>query len=302
MNESIAWKNESEKGSLLGMKLLACVGKVLGRKTLFAALVVVATYYYLGSSKLRNVLATFYHQLGVPHRTRTGILHVARFAQTLADAVMYLSDPEKHSIRFTRNGNTNLDRLNSNKHGAIILSAHVGSIHAMNHGTLLEGRNIVAAMDRSNAKRFTQMMRRLQPEHETVILPIEEGPTFILKARELLDAGNILAFMADRKGPDNILLPFLGAPASFPKGPFMVAALTGVPIYLSFGIFEHPNTYHLSCIPLSERIHLPTREQRKQGASIDEALLPTMKAYVESLESVVRAHPDNWYNFYPFWE
>ncbi|MEL6187082.1 MAG: lipid A biosynthesis acyltransferase, partial [Myxococcota bacterium] len=83
--------------------------------------------------------------------------------------------------------------------------------------------------------------------------------------------------------------------ARFPTGPFMLASILQCPIYLTFGIFREPNLYQLSCEPFAERLSLPRRGR-------DDALREHVQRYARALEAKARSAPDNWFNFYDFWE
>ena len=83
--------------------------------------------------------------------------------------------------------------------------------------------------------------------------------------------------------------------ASFSAGPFLLASLLKCPVYLVFGLYTEPNRYDLYCQPFAERIELPRRRR-------DEALAEYAQLYATRLEEVCRRHPDNWFNFFDFWD
>ena len=89
-------------------------------------------------------------------------------------------------------------------------------------------------------------------------------------------------------------MPFLGAPASFPTGPYLLAAALGCPVYLGFGLYHEPNRYALYCEPFAERVVLPR-------ATRAEAVRDHVARYAARLEHFCRLAPYNWFNFYDFW-
>ena len=121
-------------------------------------------------------------------------------------------------------------------------------------------------------------------------------PTFIFDVERLVAAGELVGTMGDRVGADGkaVEVPFLGAPASFPTGPYLLAAALGCPVYLGFGLYHEPNRYALYCEPFAERVVLPR-------ATRAEAVAGYVARYAARLEHYCRLAPYNWFNFYDFW-
>jgi hypothetical protein len=99
---------------------------------------------------------------------------------------------------------------------------------------------------------------------------------------------------ADRvSGPRTVVASFLGRQASFPAGPFLIAATLRCPVYLAFGLYFAPRRYEFYCESLVEAIHLPR-------AGRDAALAEVVAAYAARLKHNCRLAPDNWFNFFDF--
>ena len=120
---------------------------------------------------------------------------------------------------------------------------------------------------------------------------------FVFMIQERVEKGEMVAILGDRvaEGQDSVVVEFLGRPARFPTGPFMLASLLGCPIYLTFGLYRAPDRYELSCAPFAEKVVLPRKRRQ-------EALKEYVQQYAHELEKKVRAAPDNWFNFFDFWE
>ncbi|MBY0398974.1 lipid A biosynthesis acyltransferase, partial [Myxococcota bacterium] len=72
-------------------------------------------------------------------------------------------------------------------------------------------------------------------------------------------------------------------------------AILKCPIYLVFGLYHAPNRYALSCEPFAERLVLPR-------GSREEVLTEEVARYARCLEALAREAPENWFNFFDFWE
>jgi predicted LPLAT superfamily acyltransferase len=100
----------------------------------------------------------------------------------------------------------------------------------------------------------------------------------------------VVALQADRalgNGGD-VWIPFFGRPAPFPLGPFHLARAAGVPVVPAFCILDARRRYEV-------RIAAPIAVRRGEEAA-------AAWAWVAVLESVVRAHPTQWFNFFDTWD
>jgi predicted LPLAT superfamily acyltransferase len=93
-----------------------------------------------------------------------------------------------------------------------------------------------------------------------------------------------------------VTLPFLGKPAEFPVGPFIMAAKFGVPVTFVFAIKETKSHYHLFA---SEPVQLKrARTEEQTNSAVDDLL----KNYIREFEKIVRRYPEQWFNYYAFWK
>jgi lauroyl/myristoyl acyltransferase len=89
------------------------------------------------------------------------------------------------------------------------------------------------------------------------------------------------------------VVPFFGAPARFPSGPFVLARLAGAPVIPVF--IPRVGTRHYA-VRLGTS-HVLSREAR-DGYSLDRA----MRAVIGEFEAVIREFPSQWFQFAPFWD
>ena len=110
-----------------------------------------------------------------------------------------------------------------------------------------------------------------------------------------LRRGEIVAMLADRAyGTPVARVPFLGDPAPFPVGPYLLASLAEAPLVHVFSVRKPGGHYQFYGFP-PERLKAPSRQER-------EAFLADCAArYAQRLEVLVKQYPFQWFNFYPFW-
>jgi predicted LPLAT superfamily acyltransferase len=107
----------------------------------------------------------------------------------------------------------------------------------------------------------------------------------------------MVALLADRAREREALrrADFLGRPAPWPVGPWLLASALQVPVLLCFGLYLGGRRYRLVFEPFAERVAIP-----RQGR--EEALDAWVARYVARLEHYARAYPYNWFNFHDVWQ
>ena len=113
-------------------------------------------------------------------------------------------------------------------------------------------------------------------------------PRILLK--EKLDNGEWVAIVGDRiavtpqRGGDWRVCwsPFMGQPAPFPQGPFILASILRCPVNLIFALRQH-GKLHIHCETFADPLLLP-RGERQQ------ALQNAIDHYAARLEHYARGH------------
>ena len=124
-----------------------------------------------------------------------------------------------------------------------------------------------------------------------------ERPDTLLRVKESLDAGFLVGMLGDRvsSGDKTTRCQFLGAPATFPAGPIMLAAMMRCPVILFFGLYRGGKRYKIHFEHFADEVIL-NHDRRAED------IQHWMQRYVARLEHYARLAPYNWFNFYPFWD
>ena len=126
------------------------------------------------------------------------------------------------------------------------------------------------------------------------MVPVSEDLSHIFALNNALADGEIASVPGDRVfgSQKTVQSRFFGDPASFPAGPFTLAVQRDVPVLLVFVMKEGRRDYKvlLDTLPAPEG---ETKQARIQSLA---------DAYAARLEAIVRAYPDQWYNFFDFWK
>jgi predicted LPLAT superfamily acyltransferase len=298
MTETVAarWQDVAEKGGALGIRLLVALATLLGRRAAGLVLHFVAAWYVLFHPSVRRSSRAYLERVEGRATLRGVYRHVLCFARVALDR-LFMVRGDFRPFRITTHGEEHLRALRASNTGAILLLAHLGSFEVLR--ALSEERdlrvNVLGYF--GNARRLNAVLRRIRPDVDTRLIEIRpRDPSFIFEVEDCVVRGEIVGTMGDRVGFDEkfTLAPFLGTPARFPTGPYLLAAALRCPVYLAFGLYREPNRYQLVCEPFAERIELP------RGAR-EEALAAYAARYAARVEHHCRSAPYSWFNYYDFW-
>lgn len=291
-----AWLQQSERGTATGLLMLGSFARIVGRPVTRLLLYPICLYYLLFIPRARHASRQYLTRvLGRTPGWHHSFRQFFYFASTILDRLYFLSGA-MHYFEVNKYG---LDGLRDimDKHGAcIFLGAHIGSFELMRVGGARKWNlTINVLMYEDNANKMKAVFSSAGEGVTLKVLPVG-GIDTPMRARACVEKGESIAILADRAidGGRMIEVPFLGARASFPAGPFMLAAALNVPVVLSLGIYNGGNRYEEHFDIFSEAVSL-------QRGNREEQLKELVYQYARRLEYYIHQHPYNWFNFYDFW-
>jgi predicted LPLAT superfamily acyltransferase len=290
------WREVPERGSATGIAVVVKLATLFGRWPARLFVRVLVFYYALFFGTGRRAVNNFLRRVGERTGFWAAYRQMRRFADVVVDALFFVQGKLDH-FELSRDGSEHLRALERDGKGAVLLGAHIGSFYAMRAASREERLPLHPLVYTKNAQRINAALRRLDPGTRTELIEMDEGDVgFMLRVRDAVERGGIVAILADRapKGGKTVTVDFLGAPAELPIGPYVLAASLRCPVYFTCGIYRHPNRYELHCEPFAERIELPR-------ATRMEAIREHAQRYADRLAHYCRSAPDNWFNFYDFW-
>ena len=294
---SVAWQVQRERGSRMTIRIMAWVALSLGRSTARALLYPVCFYFLLASGTARRAIHRFRERaLGRPTTWRDLYRHYYSFASTILDRVYFLRGRFDH-FDIQVHGLDGLDRMLTKGLGCLLLGSHLGSFEVVRAlGLARKNIEVRVLMDEQNAPMIRGLIQDLNPAVADTVIQVG-GVETMLYVKECLERGGVVGIMGDRMVHDDhaVSCTFLGRKARFPAGSMRLAHLVRAPVMLFFGLYRGRNRYDVYIEPFGETVRL-SQDQR------DADLSQRTQEYASRLESYCREAPDNWFNFYDFWD
>lgn len=305
------WARAPERSNMLALRFICMMALVFGRHVTRLLLPPISLYFLLfAPTPRRHIKRYLFRAIGPRAGWIDGYRLLHAFASTVLDRVYFLRG-RMDLFDVKVKGNLPLETEALQGRGAFLLGAHVGSFEALgackHHSEHKQELRLAMLMYPDNAQRITAILNAISlPEARPHVIALGR-PHSMLALRDWLDHGGLGGMLADRTLPgsedqpaqqrgNNIVLPFLGQPASFNDGPFRLAALLRRKVFFMAGLYGGGARYDVQfdlLADFSERASDPAERERRIRAAVE--------AYVAHLEALCRAYPYNWFNFHDFW-
>ena len=288
------WVGKS-KGMPLGYRIFVFILRTLCVYPAYSLLVFVVLYYFLFSmTTTRHSYNFFRLRCGFSVLKSWWKVYVSYFmiGQVIIDKVVVTSGLSKQ-FTFKSNGAENMVQIRDERRGGILLGAHLGNWeiagHAFNRYSNLTVNIVLYDGESEQIKKYMEgVMGNKKSFH---IIPIKNDLSHVYLMSEALERGELICMHADRfmEGNRTQLVKFFGEEARLPSGPFQLVKSLKAPYTFVYGVKNGATHYDLFCRPL---------RHPRQFANVQEM----MNDYAQDLEGMVKQYPEQWFNYYDFWE
>lgn len=178
--------------------------------------------------------------------------------------------------------------------GFIQLSSHIGGYEIAGYSLVAETKRFNALIFGGEKESVMANRERLFSGNNIRMITMQPDMSHLFTINRALDNGEILSMAADRifGSQKSFTFDFLGRPAQFPQGPFVIAAMKEVPVLFVCVMKSGAGSYRI----IVNEVNVPEGTPGRKRA---EALA---REYVRQLEEVVRLYPTQWFNYYNFWD
>jgi predicted LPLAT superfamily acyltransferase len=293
-----AWQGKT-RGGIAGYKIFIGVLKFFGLSFAYLLLRFVALYFLFFSPKSFKNIYRFY-------RIRRGygifrsFIFVYRnyyaFGQVLLDKIATLAGFNA-KFTFDFEGEEHLRKMVEEKTGGILISAHIGNFEMAGHLLeRLQTRINIIMFDAEHARIKDYLASITNKSYHVIVL--KNDNSHIYEINKVLNNKEIICIHGDRFIPGSKVMvsEFLGEKACFPSGPFYLAMKYNVPVSFVFAMREKHRHYHFYATPL---FHY---QQQTLPVKRDQTITTIIKNFICELEKTIGKYPDQWFNYYNFWE
>lgn len=291
-----SWKGTS-RGGAFGYRFFIFIIKTFGVRFAYFFLVFVALHF-IPFAPLATHSNWYYFrkvkQYGVMKSVWMLYVNYYRFGQIIIDKVAARSGlEEKYRYEF-ENYESFLDVLNGDT-GVIMIGAHIGNweIGGSFFGDYAKKMNIV--MYDAEYRNIKKVLEQNLEGFNYNVIPIKEDDfEHVYRIKDALDRKEYVCFQGDRFVSEKTAkaVDFLGKPAAFPVGPFQISARYKVPVVFFFSMREKRMTYRFKFFIAD----IASEASSRKTADV------LMQQYIGVLETVLCHYPEQWFNYYKFWD
>lgn len=287
----MSWEGKS-KGGLLGYKIFVFIIKRIGIRFAYFILWFVSWYFVIKGGKEKQAIKDFYlNDLKIdPNRVNKLVRKNYYFlGQTLIDKIAFQLGKRK-KFNFDFNGHHHLKKLILEEESGILIGAHVGNYEIA--GNMLHTKEIDKKINVVMFENEHQQIKKFLDEEtggaSFDIISIKPNDfSFIIEISAAVKKKEFIGIHGDRfmPGSRTLTTTFLGKKAVFPAGPFEIASKFNIPTTFVYAMKEKGNTYTFYGTE-------PIKEKKSAQFLLDE--------YAKELERMVKKFPEQWYNYYDF--
>ncbi len=308
---SAHWAERPELKGVMGMRIMMLIYRAFGRRTFELLLWPVVGVYWLMAGPARRASRQWLARVRAEASVQGIILpeglnsyrHFLRFAHSMLDKIASWRGEllMERDVVFAPGARQVLDTQEPK--GRLILGAHLGDMEACRAlAQLAAGQTINALVFTDNAQRFNRILNEFSPKALINLISVKQiGPETAIVLQQKLDAGEWVAIMGDRLAVGTarvdakriIWSEFLGEPAPFSAGPFILAATLRCPVTLLFAL-RQGKRLQIHCEPFTPPALFP-RTERLQS------LQAAVDRYAQRLAHHAIISPLDWFNFFDFW-
>lgn len=258
---------------------------------LFASIFVVPVCLILNDSR-RTAYRYFRdrHGYGRIRAAWATYINHCKFAQVVIDKfAMYAG--KKFEVEVI--GMDRFNELASKDEGFLHLSSHIGNYEIAGYTLVSERKTINAVVYAHEKASVMENRNNMFTKTNIRMITLRQDMSHLFEIDQALCNGDIVSFPTDRfMGQAKCVeCTFLGKTAKFPQGPFSVATMRGLDVLAVNVMKTGLVKYRIHVTPLQYDKEAPRREQIRELS----------RAYVAELEKRVLEYPEQWYNFFDFW-
>lgn len=295
--QSKEWSGKTD-GSDFGQRALIWMVKHLGLRTMYAVVALFIPFYVIFNVKERNAIMKYYNI--VHHITNTrSFFKVFRnnylFAKMMLDRLAIMSGMS-HRFKIDITNEEVFNDLAHSKQGFMIGSSHIGNFELAGMILKQNYKKVKIVIFGGENSDLQQRRDTFMAKNNISSIPVMKDMSHIFAIKNALDAGEIVTIACDRLLGSSKKIPvdIMGIPCALPMGPFIMAAQTDVPLLSIFVIRKKIWEYSVMVSLISSEDIMTEKSPHKRASLL-------AKKFASEMEKTIKENPDQWFNFYDFW-
>lgn len=297
-NPSPAWQGTTDGLPWMHQALVRVLAVVPIGVIYAVAAIFVIPFYIIGNGQGRTSQYRFFRQQ-MGYRPLRALWHVYvnhfRFAQVIIDRFAVYGG---RRFTFEVDGLDDYNRLAEGDEGFVQVFSHTGNYELAGYELRQPRKRVYALLFSGETETIMQQRASAFAPNGVEMVFVQPDMSHIFLLSNVVRDGDIASIPGDRifGSKKFVECQFLNGQARFPLGPFQLAAVREAPIVALFVMKEGWSRYRIIVRTLGKA---PDANRQSLGARKQTIVLA--QEFVSELEKVVRRYPDQWFNYYDFW-
>jgi predicted LPLAT superfamily acyltransferase len=287
-------------GGAFGQMAMRALFSVVNVRVGYCVLVVVVPFYMLFARRGFRAIYRYF-------RRRHGFRALKAFCMTYRNHFLFgqmildrfaVYAGQRKGFRFENPDKELFLEMMRREGGCIIAASHVGNPELCGYLLFQQTKRMNSLVFGGEAEVVQRYRAEALGSNNVRLIPVGEDLSHVFLIHEALTGGEMLIVPCDRFFGSGRTLEctFLNAKARFPTGAFALARRYEVPVIALFVVKVTAARYRIHVLPVA-----PRQEEEGAGLSRREQVDAMTRSFVAVLERMVRRYPEQWFNFYDFW-
>jgi len=290
------WKGKTGGGSFGQWFLFTVLGKIKV-SALYPVLYLVIPFYLLFGRKGYTYAMTYFRKhLGMTwfqafkatykNHITFGKVVLDKFALLAGNAKQFNIEVENIEI---------FNEATCKPEGAFVMSAHIGNFELAAHCLHQDKKQFYSLVYGGESQAIVERREQTLSKFNMNLISVTNDMAHLFAIKDAIETGNMVIIHGDRLfgSPKSFSADFLGKPAKFPIGAFRIATQLEAPIYVVY-IMKGKGLSYQGYV---RKLEYPADER----SSVKKAEC-LGKQFVATLEEILKKYPEQWFNYYDFWE
>lgn len=184
--------------------------------------------------------------------------------------------------------------LDSREEGFVQLSSHIGNFEIAGYSLSTERKTMHALVFGGEKASVMRERDKKLETHRISLIPTREDMSHIFEMNNALSNGDIVSMPGDRivGSTKTVDVNLLGAKAKLPIGPFLTPTMRGLDA-IAINVMKTSAKSYTIYFNKLEYDHTANRNEKIRQLA---------EKYTLELEKMLKQYPEQWYNFYEFWD